>query len=54
MKNKLLYEAPEAEYIDVSFEKGFLDSDHRSSFSDDKAYMVDPTTDGPGWNWENN
>ena len=54
MIQKHVYEAPEAEYIEVSFEKGFLDSEHSSSFTDDKAYIVDPTTSGPGWTWENN
>lgn len=55
MIQKHFYEAPEAEYIDVSFEKGFLDSQHQSSFTDEKAYMTDPTqTGGSGWTWEDN
>ena len=55
MIQKQNYVAPAAECLDVAIEKRFLDSQHPSSFTDEKAYMTDPTAPGgSGWTWENN
>ena len=53
MHKMQLYEAPEAELLDVRFEEGFLNVSQNGAFGDTNADPDDQSGNGDSW-WGNN